>query len=101
LYSDDAKEKMAWMDSVYILSSVVSHNMPKSCGWLSFHVWWLLGFRWQWIIILCLFKNIWQHKPKKASGNTSEFWDTQEDSTTCENDTRRSTSQSNSGWENK
>jgi hypothetical protein len=40
-------------------------------------------------------------KPKRASGITSEFWDTQEDRTTCENDTRRSLSQSNSGWENK
>jgi hypothetical protein len=29
-------------------------------------------------------------KNKKASGITSEFWDTQEDRTTCENDPRRS-----------
>jgi hypothetical protein len=38
---------------------------------------------------------------KKASGIISEFWDTQEDRTTCKDDTRRSPSQSDSGWENK
>jgi hypothetical protein len=38
---------------------------------------------------------------KKAFGITSEFWNTQEYGTTRKNDTRRSSSQSNSGWENK
>jgi hypothetical protein len=38
---------------------------------------------------------------KNISGITNEFWDTQEDRMTRENDNRRSTNQSNSGWENK
>jgi hypothetical protein len=38
---------------------------------------------------------------KKALGISNEFWDTQEDKTTNENDIRRSTSHSNRRWENK
>jgi hypothetical protein len=48
-----------------------------------------------------ILKKLLTAKTKKASGITSEFWDTQEDRTTHENDNRRSPSQSNSGWENK
>jgi hypothetical protein len=54
LYTDE--KKMAWMDKVYIFSSVVSYNMTRSCGYISLNVWGLWGFWWQWIIILRLFK---------------------------------------------
>ena len=38
---------------------------------------------------------------KKATGITSEFWDTEENRKTCENDIRRSPNKSNSRLENK
>jgi hypothetical protein len=52
------------------------------------------------LLFVDLKKSFRQRKPKKDVGVTSEFWDTQEDGTTCENDIRRSPKQSNSGWEN-